>query len=78
MRDIKRIEPFLNALKSLWEKNPDLRFFQLIASIDKSKQESFYAEDPMVLKLIEEKMVSVETEGNNNDSKRSTKISSES
>ena len=30
MRDLKRIDEFLNKIKIIWEKEPDLRFFQLI------------------------------------------------
>jgi len=30
MRDKKRIEPFLKKLQLFWEKNPDLRFGQIV------------------------------------------------
>lgn len=33
MRDINRIEPMLQVIKQIWEKNPDLRFGQLICNI---------------------------------------------
>lgn len=33
MRKIERIEPFMDKVKELWEKNPDLRFCQLIELI---------------------------------------------
>ena len=68
MRDPKRIEPFINALKSLWEKNPDLRFWQLGSYITGGNRDAFNWEDDVSLKLIEDKI---------HDSKRSTKISGE-
>ena len=33
MRDSERIEPFLNQLKELWLKYPDLRFGQLVLKL---------------------------------------------
>lgn len=34
MRNEKRIKPFLNILKSVWEQNPDWTFVQLLEEID--------------------------------------------
>ena len=33
MRKIERIKPFLEELEKVWEKYPDLRFWQLVCSI---------------------------------------------
>lgn len=33
MRDINRIEPFLQKFKELWERSPDLRFGQLVYNL---------------------------------------------
>jgi uncharacterized protein YihD (DUF1040 family) len=54
MRDIKRIEPLLIELKRVWEKNPDLRFFQITEML-KAKlgnHDAVYLEDNHVLGLL--------------------------
>ena len=33
MRKIERIKPFLEELEKVWEKYPDLRFWQLVSAI---------------------------------------------
>jgi len=53
MRDKKRIEPFLERLRVLWEQNPDLRFTQLIMNLPEL---SFFTEDDKTLKVIEEQI----------------------
>jgi hypothetical protein len=52
MRDIKRIDPFLNQVAKLWKLHPDLRFYQIISLIGDIR-ENFYTEEPDILKLIE-------------------------
>lgn len=55
MRDRKRIEPFLAELGELWEKNPDLRFGQLVANLQATISKNpdiFYTEDDQMLKAI--------------------------
>lgn len=53
MRDIKRIDPFVNKLAELWKLHPDLRFYQLISLIG-DISDNFYKEDADILKKIEE------------------------
>lgn len=58
MRDIKRIKPFLKELEILWELNPDLRFGQLIYSlnhnINPNDGDTFNIEDNKYLKYVED------------------------
>ena len=61
MRDPKRISLLLFKLKKLWQKNPDLRFFQLVGNLagelqDELKQDIFFTEDDKTLKFIEQKL----------------------
>ena len=51
MRDINRIEPFLEQLEILWKQNPDIRFYQLIYAITQGK-DMFYTEDDKMLEII--------------------------
>lgn len=55
MRDINRIEPFIEKLLELWKLYPDLRFFQLVEFIKKQLNvvDAFYIEDNETLKIIE-------------------------
>lgn len=60
MRKIERIEPFMNKVKEIWEKNPDLRFCQLIELImsrcdELDKTDPFFWEDDKWLELIDKK-----------------------
>lgn len=51
MRDVTRIEPMLEELKSVWEQYPDLRLGQLICDIV-PEQKLFYIEDDLMLERI--------------------------
>jgi len=54
MRDKNRIPVILDKLKEKWEKNPDLRFCQLLHNtIYPSTIPMFYLEDDILLELIE-------------------------
>lgn len=60
MRKIERIEPFMDKVKEIWEKNPDLRFWQLIELImgrcyELDKTDPFFWEDDKWLELIDKK-----------------------
>ena len=60
MRDIKRIRPFLKELEVLWEESPDLRFGQLIYSLNHKICEdgdTFCIEDENYLKAIKDEKV---------------------
>ncbi len=54
MRDIKRIEPFLQELQKGWEKYPDMRFMQLIINMFGESDLLFYMEDDELLKRIQQ------------------------
>lgn len=54
MRDINRIEPFLEQLEILWKQNPDMRFYQLIYATTQGK-DMFYTEDDKMLEIIKAK-----------------------
>lgn len=51
MRDPNRIKLFIKELENVWNKNPDLRFYQLISAITEGK-DLFYMEDEDFLELI--------------------------
>lgn len=51
MRDVTRIEPMLEELKSVWEQYPDLRLGQLICDIV-PEDKLYYVEDDMMLEQI--------------------------
>lgn len=53
-RQKERIAPFLDRIREVWEKYPDLRFMQLIFIITKYPQDCFYMEEDEFLKLLEE------------------------
>lgn len=54
MRDIDRIEPFLEKFKELWLKYPDLRFGQLFSFLEgKLGRDTFYIEEDEWLKVIQ-------------------------
>jgi len=54
MRDINRIEPFLEKLKLHWLKNPDIRFGQLIFNLVSGTRKSMYnMEENEWLKIIQ-------------------------
>jgi uncharacterized protein YihD (DUF1040 family) len=55
MRDVNRIEPFMNILKELWLESPDLRFGQLIHDIAykvRTDGDIFNVEDNKLLREI--------------------------
>ena len=55
MRDINRIDPFLQKLGGLWKLLPDYRFGQLIyILVDELGQDIFFPEEDMWLEKIEE------------------------
>ena len=51
VRDVKRIEPMLQEIRQLWEKNPDLRFGQLICNVV-PEEKLFYIEDDKMLEEL--------------------------
>ena len=55
MRDINRIDPFLDALGKLWKIFPDLRFAQVVNMLKNSGgwYDMFYVEDNKVLEVID-------------------------
>ena len=52
MRDINRIDEFLNRLKAIWKANPDLRFTQLILNVFDNPV-SYYIEDKDAIETLE-------------------------
>lgn len=57
MRDPKRIEPFLEELEVLWKESPDLRFGQLVYSLNHKickDGDVFNVEDEKYLKVIKD------------------------
>jgi len=54
MRNSERIPEILDMIKGIWEKSPDLRFFQIIALI-KCKigsDDPFFYEDDKLLEVL--------------------------
>jgi len=55
MRDIKRIDPFLEEVGNMWKEMPDLRFGQLIYVLaDKLGRDIFFPNEEEWLEKIEE------------------------
>ena len=55
MRDIKRIDEVLAALKENWEKVPDWRLGQLLCNLQSAAgSDLFYVEDDKFVELLEE------------------------
>jgi len=53
MRDIKRIEPFLEEIEKVWKEHPDLRFMQMINIVMASyRSDLFYIEDEDFMKML--------------------------
>lgn len=56
MRDINRIEPFMNELTEIWKLVPDYRFGQLIETFKSCEQidddNLFYLEDSITLEKL--------------------------
>lgn len=51
MRDINRIEPFLDKLEELWKLNPDIRFGQMVYNLTRGI-DLFNIEDSKMLDII--------------------------
>jgi len=66
MRDIKRIDPFLEKLGELWKFYPDLRFGQLIYVLaqDMKFDDIFYPEEPIWEEAIQTGIDEIRTEIN--------------
>lgn len=47
LRDPKRIQPMLEALKRIWTENPDLRLGQII--VNASKDAPYFVEDHVMM-----------------------------
>lgn len=60
MRDINRIEPFLEDFKTLWKQNPDLRFGQLVEILHRHSNhiELFSIEDDRMQQVIKNRILS--------------------
>lgn len=57
MRDPKRIDRVLAALRELWYMHPDLRLGQLIDyALLEGERDDFYLEDDAILTLIEKRI----------------------
>lgn len=53
MRDSKRIDKFCEMLKKYWHMVPDLRFMQLVCSLQAQiESDGFYLEDDKAMELI--------------------------
>ena len=54
MRDINKIEPFMNELTEIWKIVPDCRFGQLIENFKKftEVEDLFYIEDGKMLEVL--------------------------
>ena len=59
MRDINRIEPFLEKVAELWKKYPDYRFGQMISNINFQGRDMFYLEDDDFLIYLENHISSI-------------------
>lgn len=64
MRDPKRIPAFLEKLAEVWAKVPDWRFGQFIANFQRwYGRDMFFPEDDKMLKLFEEYINLIVSEG---------------
>lgn len=52
MRDINRIDDYLNVIKKIWKKNPDLRFSQLVLNVFTDSSLDYYIEDDKSLEMF--------------------------
>lgn len=59
MRDIKRIKPFLDKFRELWESKEDFRFGQLVyrISAEMTNPDIFYQEEKEWLEAMEKVMI---------------------
>ena len=53
MRDPKRIKRILKTIEDIWEKNPDLRFTQLIMNALNMNSDPYYIEDDVLEKSLQ-------------------------
>lgn len=52
MRDINRIDNYLDVIKKIWKQNPDLRFSQLVLNIFTDSSLDYYIEDDKSLEMF--------------------------
>ena len=52
MRDVNRINPILDRLKTIWRRNPDLRLGQLILNALRDPT-LYYIEDEQLIEILE-------------------------
>lgn len=53
-RDKKRIPEVLDLIKSIWERNPDLRLMQLLGNLFEYGYDSYYVEDDKLIEKLNE------------------------
>lgn len=53
-RDKKRIPEVLDLIKSIWEKDPDLRLMQLLGNLFRYDFDPYYVEDDELVKKLKE------------------------
>jgi hypothetical protein len=58
MRDLKRIDKMLDAIRLIWRSNPDLRWRQLMDFIEANDDSKYYMEDEEFIKILNEKYCS--------------------
>lgn len=54
MRDINRIDNFLNEIGKIWKKYPDLRFAQFITNLTMYRTDLYYVEEDEFLSILKE------------------------
>lgn len=54
MRDPNRIDIVLDAIKTVWKENPDMRLIQLLGTLCQGRTDPFYLEDSQLLLRLEE------------------------
>lgn len=52
MRDINRIDNYLDVIMKIWKKNPDLRFSQLVLNVFTDSSLDYYIEDDKSLEMF--------------------------
>lgn len=52
MRNINRIDDYLDAIKKIWKQNPDLRFSQLVLNVFTDSSLDYYIEDDKSLEMF--------------------------
>jgi len=60
MRDPKRIPEVLAAIREIWEKNPGLRFGQLLLNL--GNDFNYYVEDDQLIKTLKKVYKEIENE----------------